>query len=112
MPRRTADRMTVLDPCPSTGAKPAAPAALSPEKARQLIEKVGLDPSQAAECEKRLAQGLLPYAGRWRTPEEIDALHRKARARSWIVLLNVVIVLAAIGFADFVLGLIVIKVLD
>ncbi len=109
MPRGTTDRKA--DPAPNASAKGRSPAfaALTPEAARRLIEKAGLDPSLAAECEKRLAQGLLPYGGRWRTPEEIAALHRKLRARSWVVLVNVVLVLAAVGFVDFVLGLIVVK---
>jgi len=61
-----------------------------------LLRHGGSEERVLSEWVRYAETGLLPYGGAWRTAEEIERLHRRARRRSWIVLLELLLILGAL----------------
>ena len=72
-----------------------------------LLRHSGSDLRLLQDWVSKTEKGLLPYAGTWHTPESIERLIRQARRRSWLVLLEllilfgVVLALNVLGFRFF-----------
>lgn len=70
-----------------------------PEKRRlipYLLRHGGTEERVLSEWVRSAEVGLLPYGGAWRTAEEIEHVQRRARRRSWIVLLELLLILGAL----------------